>query len=93
VKEFYQGGVLNCNGDKTLSNCQKHIFTSISLFWTMFLTYIIVYTLNMRKRDIVDTSYHALCVPCTTGPNNVLFLLHREQQRVEPGTRIGIAYS
>jgi len=25
-------------------------------------TYILVYTLNMQKRDIVDTLYHALCV-------------------------------
>ena len=25
-------------------------------------TYILVYTLNMQKRDIVDTLYHALCL-------------------------------
>jgi len=25
-------------------------------------TYILVYTLNMQKHDIVDTLYHALCV-------------------------------
>jgi len=25
-------------------------------------TYILVYTLNMQKRDIVDTLYHALCI-------------------------------
>jgi len=25
-------------------------------------TYILVYTLNMQKRDIVDTLYHTLCI-------------------------------
>jgi hypothetical protein len=66
VKEFYQGGVLDYNGDKTLyiqaKTLQNMSFIYNSSFWTMSLTYIIVYILNMSKRDIVDTLYHALCV-------------------------------
>jgi len=30
-------------------------------------TYILVYTLNMQKHDIVDTLYHALCVSGQSG--------------------------
>jgi len=31
-------------------------------FQMIVYTYILVYTLNTQKRDIVDTLYHALCI-------------------------------
>jgi len=34
-------------------------------------TYILVYTLNMQKRDIVDTLYHVLCISKQTSIPNI----------------------
>ena len=55
----------------------KHVSTLILMFWTFVLTYIIVYSLDMPKRDIVNTLYHALCILDTSVAYNSKFLLHR----------------
>ena len=43
-------------------NIEKRVFTYKYTFPMIVHTYILVYTLNMQKHDIVDTLYHALCV-------------------------------
>ena len=65
--------MLDCNSDKTILesfisllhtklNIEKRVFMYKYTFPMIVHTYILVYTLNMQKRDIVETLYHALCV-------------------------------
>ena len=60
-----------------IETLRKRVFTLILMFWTFVLTYIIVYSLDMPKCDIVDTLYHALCVSYTSVAYNSKFLLHQ----------------